>query len=388
MSIISIFLLILNIQVTAQAAETSTLNSSVRALGMGDAFTAVANDDSSLFYNPAGLARVRGLNWKVFDLDAGTSGLSAYSKFKNLKGGSGSGYANAIDELYGEHVALGAGGETMFTMPMLGFGIYDHLGGLVEINNPVYPQVHTKILNDYGYIMGAGIPATPFLHLGADIKFVKRTGTDLYAGPSFLADLQSSNIENQITGWGLGYGADLGATAILPLPFFSAALSAAWKNVGGMTFKSPTSNDIPSEKNNITLGAALTFDTLLVSITPAVDLIYLNDADLQLTRKINFGVEIALPLIALRGGFHEGYYTAGVGMNMGLFRVDAATYGVELGDYPGQIQDRRYVLQFTMKLGVGNFSATGDSKSSANGGKATASDNDSIWGSGRLKQRR
>ncbi|NJL25620.1 MAG: hypothetical protein HC902_10890 [Calothrix sp. SM1_5_4] len=33
---------------------TSTINSSVRALGMGDAYTSLADDSSSLFYNPAG----------------------------------------------------------------------------------------------------------------------------------------------------------------------------------------------------------------------------------------------------------------------------------------------------------------------------------------------
>jgi hypothetical protein len=374
----------------AHANETSTLNSTVRGLGMGDAFTAVADDDSSLFYNPAGLARVRGLNWKIFDLDAGTSGVSAYSKIKNLNGGSGSNFANSIDSLYGEHVWVGAGGESIFTMPMLGVGVYDHASTLIQINNPVYPQVHTRIINDYGYIMCAGVPLSPFLHVGADLKYIKRTGSDLTAGPSFLADLQSSKITDDLTGWGVGYGADLGATFILPAPFFSAAFSAAWKNVGGMTFKSNSGTDIPSEPNNITLGSALDFDLPLVSVRPAVDLVYLNDANLQFTRKINFGVEVGLPIISLRGGFHEGYYTAGFGMNMGLFRVDAATYGVELGDYPGQIEDRRYVLQFTMKLGVGNFSATGNDKKNANGTTkdSSSSDSDSIWGGKRLKQRR
>jgi len=43
------------------AHAISTLNSSVRALGMGDAFTAMADDSSALFYNPAGLARVSGI---------------------------------------------------------------------------------------------------------------------------------------------------------------------------------------------------------------------------------------------------------------------------------------------------------------------------------------
>jgi len=122
---------------SAHAIEKSTLNSNVRALGMGDAYTAVADDDSSLFYNPAGLARVRGLNWKIFDVDASVSGVTAYQKVANLKGsGTGNSFAQQISPLYGEHIGVGAGGESIFTMPMIGFGVYDHLGSTIRINNP------------------------------------------------------------------------------------------------------------------------------------------------------------------------------------------------------------------------------------------------------------
>lgn len=373
----------------AFAIETSTLNSSVRALGMGDAFTAVATDESSLFYNPAGLARVKGLNWRVFDLDAGASGVSAYSKISGMKtGGGGAGFASAINSLYGEHVWVGAGGESIFTMPMLGIGVYDHAGATVRVNNPVYPGVHTRILNDYGYVLGIGVPLAPVFHMGFDLKYIKRTGSDNVFGPATLADLQPGNIADNLTGWGAGYGADVGMSVVIPTPVVSAVMSAAWKNIGGIQFRSAGGSVIPDEKNNMTLGGALTFDTPVVSVTPAVDVVYLNDANLQLTRKINMGIEIGLPLLDIRGGFHEGYYTAGLGVNLGLFRVDAATYGVELGDYPGQIEDRRYVLQFTMELGVGNFSAIADDKKSGPGGHKGSASSESIWGSKRLKQRR
>lgn len=82
--------LLLFIDLVAQAEPTSTANSSVRALGMGDAYTALANDESALFYNPAGLARVRGINWKIFGVGAGASGLTAASKVSALQGGSAS----------------------------------------------------------------------------------------------------------------------------------------------------------------------------------------------------------------------------------------------------------------------------------------------------------
>ncbi len=368
-----------------QAAEYSTINSSIRALGMGDAHVAIAHDDAALFYNPAGLSRVEGINWKVFSLRVGASGYEAYNKIKNLNSDDSDDFADTVQELYGEHVWGGAGGQSIITAPMIGFGVYNHLDSLIKIDNPVYPEIYTSVINDYGYVLGFGAPIGPFLEAGASLKYIKRTGSRVPWGASFIADLEPSTIYDNITGWGTGYGADAGMNVVVPAGIITGSFSAVWRNIGGIKFRSnnPNAAPVPSEDNDITLGAGLVFDLPLVTIRPALDFRYLNRTDLQLTRKINFGIEIGLPLLDIRGGFHEGYYTAGVGVNLGLFQVNAATYGVELGEYPGQIEDRRYALEFVMEVGVGNFSASG---SSSRGGKGSS--NRSIWGSGRLKQRR
>ncbi|MGE4130868.1 MAG: hypothetical protein AB7F86_04485 [Bdellovibrionales bacterium] len=369
---------------SAGATEYSTINSSVRALGMGDAYTALADDSSSLFYNPAGLARVSGINWKVISLKVGASGYTAYNKIKDLNSSS-SGFSSAVSELYGEHVWSGAGGESIFTIPFIGFGVYDHADALIKIDNPVYPEIYTSVVNDFGYVLGIGVPIGPFLQGGVNLKYIKRTGARVPFGASFVADLDPNTIYSNVTGWGTGYGADIGGNIVLPAPFFTATLSAVWKNVGEMTFTSEGGSDVPKEENDITLGAGLLFDLPLISIAPAFDFRYLNRSDLQLTRKINFGIEIGLPIIDIRGGFREGYYTAGLGVNLGLFRVDAATYGVELGEYTGQIEDRRYVLEFAMELGIGGG---GSSASGGKGGKGGGSGSRSVWGSRKLKRRR
>jgi hypothetical protein len=377
----------------SHAAEYSTLNSSITALGMGDAFTAVVDDSSALFYNPAGLARVSGINWKIFSLRVGGSGYEAYEQIKDLDS-SGSGYSDAVAELYGEHVWSGAGAETAFSMPMVAFAIYDHADALIKVDNPVNPQIYTSVINDYGYTAGIGAPFGPFLQAGIALKYIKRTGSRLPYGASFLADLNSDAIYSNVTAWGTGYGADAGINILIPAPFMTATASAVWRNMGGINFRSNDPNaNIPSEPNDITLGLGLVFDMPLLTIAPALDFRYLNDPDLQLTRKINFGVEVGLPLLDIRGGFHEGYYTAGLGVNLGLFRVDAATYGVELGEYPGQIEDRRYAVEFSFELGFGSFTATGGKPTGGRSGTPSASGggsgkSKSIWGGRRLKQRR
>ncbi len=280
---------------------------------------------------------------------------------------------------------------------MIGVAVYNHLDALVQVDNPVYPEIYTSVVNDYGYVLGFGVPIAPIFHLGANFRYVKRTGSRVPYGAAFIADLDSDEIYENVTAWGKGYGVDLGANFVIPAPFFTAVVSGVWKNVGEMKFRSENPNaNIPTEKNDMTLGVALNFDMPLLSIAPALDFRYLNRDDLQLTRKINFGIEIGLPLVDIRGGFHEGYYTAGAGLNLGLFQVDVATYGVELGAYPGQIEDRRYVLEFKMEIGVGGFTApaltggkvVGARDSAESGGSGGGGGRKSIFGGRKLKQRR
>ena len=38
------------------------MNSGARSLGMGGAYTALANDATAIFYNPAGLAKINSVN--------------------------------------------------------------------------------------------------------------------------------------------------------------------------------------------------------------------------------------------------------------------------------------------------------------------------------------
>lgn len=382
--VLSVILLAASIE--SNATGISTINSTVRALGMGDAFTALSADSSALFYNPAGLVKVRGINVKFFSIRAGASGLEAYNKISGLNN-SGN-FSSTLQELYGEHVWTGVGGEVAIFAPMFGFIAYDHADALVQIDNPVYPEINTDVINDYGYVAGMGFPLSPFMHIGANLKYIKRSGARLPWGASFIADLDPNAIVSQLTSWGRGYGLDLGVNFNLPTPILSATLSAVWKNVGDMNFKSTDPNtNIPSEKSNMTLGAAVRFDTPVLSITPSLDVHDLNRTDLQLTRKINLGLEVGLPLVDIRGGFHDGYYTYGLGINMGLLQLDAATYGVELGEYPGQIEDRRYVVEFTMEIGVGWFGVDGGG-SDASGDSPGSKSSNSIWGGRRLKQRR
>lgn len=321
---------------------------SIRAMGMGNAYASVVSDTDALFYNPAGIARISGFNWTIADPWVGLSGLEVLDDVKDIQGSDT--FESSVRALYGDHVWLGGGAKSTFGIPFFAIGVYDHLNASLDINNPVYPNLDIAAVNDLGYVMGVGLPILPIFDIGFVIKYIQRTGSRVPFGPSFVSSLDPDLIRAAVEKKGVGYGLDMGANLIIPGPL-SIILSGVWKNVGQTKFEAETGDSPPSEPNEINLGAAIELDVPLLEVRPSVEFKHVNRDDIQLGKKIHVGLEISLPLIDIRGGFYQGYYSAGAGVNLGILRVDAATWGVELGDYPGQKEDRRYAIQATLELG-------------------------------------
>jgi hypothetical protein len=68
-------------------------------------------------------------------------------------------------------------------------------------------------------------------------------------------------------------------------------------------------------------------------------------------RTLHLGGETRLIGVLLgRIGINQGYFAAGVGVDLKLLTIDAATYGEELGLNAGDMQDRRYALRVALQL--------------------------------------
>lgn len=335
---------------TASGFELGERNPSVRALGMGNAYISVVGDSDALFYNPAGLSRVSGLNWLVLDPRVGLSGLEAFEEFQELS--EDESLEDSIRRIYGENIWVGAGAKSAVTLPYLGFSVYNNLSAAIDVNNPVYPNLDVGVINDFGYVVGGAIPVLPVWTLGIAMRRVKRTGARVPLGPSFISNIDTDNLRSQVEDQGIGYGLDLGSNFTIPLPFLELVVSGVWRDVGDTHYRSgPGIGRPPRDEQEMALGLGAILDLPLLSIRPAMDFRYLNREDIQFLQKINLGVEVALPVFEFRAGFNQGYYSLGVGTNLGIIRLDLATYGVELGAYPGQKEDRRYLLQASFELG-------------------------------------
>lgn len=345
----------------SSGAELFEYAHSVRALGMGMAYTALARDTDALYYNPAALSEITGLRLRAFDVQVSAPGedslrdLEAFSAFEDL---------DDLSELYGKKVYIGLGLKAAFAMPKFGFGVYDSGYANFHMSNPAMPSMNINYANDMGFVVGTGFHLAPGFSMGLTGKRILRQG---YRGEVPLTTLidpgASDALLGEISNKGWAYGLDMGFLFTQDLGIFKPSVAAMWKDAGYTSFQKESGTDAPPHiRPNQILGAAIEMDLPLLNFTVTGDYRHINDTKEDLGKKIHLGLEMSFLFLEVRGGFSQGYYTYGTTFDLWLLQIDAATYGVELGAYPGQTEDRRYVISISSELGFDpNFNLTDSS---------------------------
>ncbi len=384
MKLVALIFGILALALAANAGEIADTWSSVRAQGMGGAYVSVVNDADALFYNPAGLASQTRFSWTVLDPHAGANGIADIQKLQRLAGSNSADTTAALQQLIGKRVWIEAGAKSAIVIPGFAIAGFVNSQSGIYVSNPANTTLTLNYFFDYGLAAGGGFELVPgFWKFGLSARRMNRTGTSLPIGAATLASMDMNALQAELKRRGTGYGADIGSTFTLPGPS-SPSLSIVYRNAGVTTFTHEEGAGAPPPIDpEIVIGGSMKFAGGFADITPAIDFRYANRSDIDVGKKIHLGVELSMPLIDIRAGLNQGYYTAGVGLNLGLMRIDAATYGVELGAYPGQFEDRRYVAQVKFELGFegSRLGLSGGSNGSGDGSGADVPHK-------RLKQRR
>jgi hypothetical protein len=346
-------LFILCFTLSAKAEELLESNISARAMGMGNAYVSVVSDKDALFYNPAALQKIRGIHLTIMDPYLGADGQDVYDTYQALSDSTSTSnaFATQLRQLYGKKIWIGGGGKTAISLPGFAAAGYGAFSGSAYLSNPAFPNLNVKFFTDYGFATGVGMQMAPGWSVGLVGKRISRIGAAFPIGVSTLALLSSDSLQNELNNRGTGYALDFGTSLTIPSPV-SPTLSLVWKNMGWTTFTQDFGSYAPPMiKDEMIFGFSFLIDGPGVDIRHSMDLKYFNRYDEQLGKKLHFGIEVDMTVLSLRAGLNQGYYTVGAGIDLAFVRVDAATYGVELGEYPGQHEDRRYMLQATMELG-------------------------------------
>lgn len=209
-----ILLLFFLLMPTAWAFDYPYTMRSPQGLLMGDAFTAVNDDDFTLFYNPASLARHK-RDFTMYPFNPqfnGSNVLNDMDRFENFPDEP----VGAADVLmdYPAHASAGiAPGFKLFNVGVsfLASESYD-----VLLRNKSHPMMDLDLRSDKGVMLGVGIPLGPSrisrkssfgsqTSLGITAKYLERTGvrdTIALTGPVVLESLGQDELEKVLKSLG------------------------------------------------------------------------------------------------------------------------------------------------------------------------------------------
>jgi len=341
-----------------QAAEPAFIRESIRARGMGNAFTAAANDEMLLFYNPAALRSVYYNMYEVVGFNTTTN-----ENTRNL-GKSSSGFSTigslAGKKIYNEvNLGLLSHVNSRFGWSFFSNGLVDF-----QVRNPIIPYLETKAYVQTGLAGGMAWSFLDFqLDLGLGVKLVQRSGIDTKLHIfdegiiEFTEDQKTTKLEKKFAS-----KAALAPDAGLIYHFDSyhnmePKVAFSLQNIGGLDFegagKVPMTMNIgvstESEFNGIDMILAADYRDLADSQE------MISKGNIMTERNIKIGVEFGWQklfnghhLISIRAGRNGPYNSVGWSLNLFGFKVDFAKYSEEIGGYAGELEDKRTSLQVSL----------------------------------------
>jgi len=297
-----------------------------KSMGMGGAFTGVADDVSCVFWNPAGLTQTG-----YFDLDVSFSGGGENTKnlanlYKIYQAIQEEDYDKARDLV--DEISTPFGLEPTFGVAI---GLLKRIaisGGLqAEFNVNKFESGHDEA-GDYIHIEDVETAIVPLqfslarkstknLVVGVNIKYIQgaRHSSDF----KIYSDGEVEKIKDEGGRSNAAFSFDIGALYHKEKSRFTLGMMI--ENVLEPKLNFPElSGDLSSMKlsRKINLGASFKPISML---TLSADL-----HDLTGSSTFHFGGELNLKLVKLRAGMNDGDITLGVGLNLFLFNLEAAYY--------------------------------------------------------------
>lgn len=341
-----------------QAAEPAFIRESIRARGMGNAFTAAANDEMLLFYNPAAL---RSVYYNMYEV----VGFNTTTNENTINLGKSSSGFSTIGSLAGKKIYNEVNlGLLSHVNSRFGWSFFTNSLVDIQIRNPIIPYLETKSYVQTGLAGGMAWSFLDFqLDLGLGVKLVQRSGIDTKlhifdeAIIEFTEDQKTTKLQKKFVSKA-AFAPDAG----LIYHFDSyhnmePKVAFSLQNIGGLDFegagKVPMTMNIgvstESEFNGIDMILAADYRDLADSQE------MVSKGNIMTGRNIKIGVEFGWQklfnghhLISFRAGRNGPYNSVGWSMNLFGFKVDFAKYSEEIGGYAGELEDKRTSLQVSL----------------------------------------
>ncbi|MDR3608715.1 MAG: hypothetical protein P4M08_15230 [Oligoflexia bacterium] len=336
--------------------ELRDLYTSAEAQGMGNAFTAIVDDDESLYYNPAGLAGVKTPKLTYLDLQAETASsiiTSASSTANSLKTIN----SNTLNTFIGKDIYGRASLTPSLVLPGFGIGLLVDQQVAFYAENQALPAVTLGYQTTNGVKVGYGHSfflggskknaGKDEIRVGIGGELLFRRGGYYSLSESQILNIGTSEYHSIVGGFGEGVGADIGMQYIRHQnKRLSLMAGFAWESIGGVGFNNSTAQTQPGD---LSIGVGARYELPGLRLTLAYDMKHL-DQSTDMRMRQHFGAELKIPLVAFSLGINEVSYTAGATVDVWLAKVSLVTYAEELAYEADLATERRYLLRIAFSL--------------------------------------
>lgn len=345
---------------------------STRALGMGNAFVAVVDDHSSLFYNPAALALRKDTQLRMFLRAGADADVISFNNDIKGAGKDAQKINDAIQKHYEDHLYFRAptiGGVLvrphwgLAILPVdfdVDFALHRSVAASVFVN----AYLDTTIA--YGYGNTVRVPwfdkKKHTVALGATLKTIHRAyysdviqSAQLASGQSLvsLANAQEGATVDMDIGGLYQFEVDENAK-------FKPSIGFDLHNVvdAGFPIKARFLNKDakapPRMQRRLDVGTKIGLPNFWVfDPKVAVDVRDIGYDSWTPMKGLHAGAELYWKMYNWwKGhwsiGINQGYWSAGFGARMAIFQLDLATWGEEVGTTDAKHESRRYILEASL----------------------------------------
>ncbi len=313
---------------------------STQTLEMGETFTGIANDQNAIFYNPAGIANIKGFFFSLPNFNAGMSqgfgsaALKTISNWNQIQPLIQSGNStllmayliqNYLPYLQGSNSLL-TGSDALIGY---GFGNFAIAGGAF---GQLWGQSILTQSNTLSLSASAGGYAFGTAALSMDLGKIKLSAGGTYRYGYIFPRIYNINNESLLAA-NLSPNLTYVATSDIDLgsmiSYGQLSLGAMWHNV--MDQATP----------DVRIGLGYTNN----NFSAGIDIEKIFDGNYTIFRKLHLGISYKVfDFLTLYGGLSAGWFTGGIQANLGLFYVNLGTYVLNYGNYAGYNYQRMYVV--------------------------------------------
>lgn len=372
-------------------AEHAYIYKDPRVMGMGGANVAVGGYSTSVFSNPAGLAQIEKEEGFVVDLlGLGASMSKDYINLANdisdvdtsdsnpnatndmvdvLKNYSGDNLHLGIDNYSAISKNSDAFAWSIGLLAAVDTNLKVHANGgasFVETSSRGYAGVNLGVAKPYDTEIGS-------LDVGLNFKYISQKS---YEGGLTINELVDDNndvaqtLQDKYEKTSSGFGVDIGA---ILHPFSDSAWHPAFGvsvlNIGNMNMDDNYGGQPMTVNMGISVTPDVDFMHKLVLAVDYVDMLNENKirfynisndtvetkdyTDGDMMKRLRFGAGLGLfntsvISMTLNGGYYQSAYTAGVDLELLLFKLNVATYQEEVGVDGASNTDRRYMAKLSI----------------------------------------